>query len=200
MTKNSLRSIIILLVITTGSFLASASGNTKIKYNHLSNKKIGNFKQQNHPLIVENFLKRPKKSKKHRKSLYINKPLAVGNYLYVIKKIWFRKTVGNSFANQRADGVFMLVKLTIKNITSSPKSISSGYFKIIDNEGNSYEPSAEAMMLLTGLGYNTFAFKQLQPNIPSTGIVVFEVPTSRKKYYLQLSGGFFKGNITIPIN
>jgi len=125
----------------------------------------------------------------------------VGNFIYKVNGVKFSKSVGNQFAQERADGIFLLVDLTITNTSSETRLIDNALFKLQDQSNVSYEPSSEGSTALELSGAKTLFLKQCQPNIPTKGVLVFEVPNQKESYTLNLSGGFWSAkNAHVKLN
>lgn len=114
----------------------------------------------------------------------------VGNFVYKVKNIAFTKHLGNEFIHETADGIYLIVWLSIKNISKESRIVDNALFKLTDNSGTEYEPSLNGITALEMSGGKTLFLKQCQPNITTSGFIVFEVP-EKGIYNLLLSGGFF---------
>jgi hypothetical protein len=122
----------------------------------------------------------------------IGDQIEVGNFIYRVDGVKFRKQLGNNFINETADGVFLIVPISLQNISKESRTIDGSMFKLKDEQGAEYESSSRATTALQMSGEKTLFLKQCQPNIPTSGLLVFEVP-SKGIYDLQLSGGFWSG-------
>ena len=120
----------------------------------------------------------------------IGKPIQIGYFVYTIKNVSFRKTVGNEFTEETADGIYMIVNLSIKNISSETRTLDGSLFAVTDKDGIKYEYSINASTTLELSGYKTLFLKECQPNITTNGILIFEVP-EEGDYYLHLLGSFW---------
>lgn len=118
--------------------------------------------------------------------------IEVGNFVYRIDGIKFKKSLGNEFTNETADGIFLLISMSIKNISKESRTLNNSMFKLTDSQGAEYESSSRGTTALEMSGSNTLFLKQCQPNITTSGLLVFEVP-SKDVYDLKLSGGFWSG-------
>jgi hypothetical protein len=120
----------------------------------------------------------------------IGKPVQIGYFVYTIQSVSFRKSVGNEFMSETADGIYLLVNLTIKNISDETRTLDGSLFAVTDKNGTKYEHSTEASMTLEMSGSKTLFLKACQPNITTKGVLVFEVP-EKGEYYLHLIGSFW---------
>jgi Domain of unknown function (DUF4352) len=118
--------------------------------------------------------------------------IPVENYIYRVDGIQFKKTLGNEFIKETADGVFLLVPLSIKNISKESRTLDNSMFKLTDEQGTEYESSTRGTTAVEMSGEKTLFLKQCQPNIQTAGLLVFEVP-AKGIFNLKLSGGFWSG-------
>ena len=91
---------------------------------------------------------------------------------------------------ETADGIYLLVDLSLKNIDNESHMLDNSFFSITDLDGNKYEYSTNGSTALEMSGGKTLFLKQCQPNIATRGILIFEVP-QKDKYYLHLVGSFW---------
>jgi hypothetical protein len=120
----------------------------------------------------------------------IGKPVQIGYFVYTIQSVSFRKSVGDEFMSETADGIYLLVNLAIKNISDKTRTLDGSLFAVTDKNGTKYEHSTEASTALEISGKKTLFFKECQPNITTKGVLVFEVP-EKGEYYLHLIGSFW---------
>lgn len=113
----------------------------------------------------------------------------VGNFKFNISKSEFKKEIGNALYKKEADGVYILVNLTVTNLTKEPRTLSGAMFKVFDDDNYEYGFSNDASGALELNKINTFQLIELPPQIPKKGTIVFEVPSKEKSYSLYLPGG-----------
>lgn len=114
--------------------------------------------------------------------------IEVENLIYQIKETKFNKEI--SIHNQKiiADGVYFIIKLGIKNIDNEMRILSFTDFKLYDEDLNCYSSLGREISFLNLNQKEMFFEKQCQPQLPTTGYLLFEVP-DRKTYYIELYGG-----------
>lgn len=122
----------------------------------------------------------------------IGDEINVGNFIYKVNGIKFAKTVGNEFTSETADGIFLLVDLTVKNVDTEEHTLDNSMFKLLNEKGVEFDSSTEGTTALELSGKKTLFLKQHNPNISKQGFLVFEVP-EKGIYDLLLSGGFWNG-------
>ena len=107
-----------------------------------------------------------------------------------MQKISYKKSVGDSFNGSTADGIYLLVDLSIKNISDETRTLDGTSYYVTNKNGVKYEYSVDGATSLEMAGKNTIFLKECQPNITTTGVVIFEVP-QKDEYYLHLAGDFW---------
>jgi len=117
----------------------------------------------------------------------------VGKLVYTVTSVKFARHLGNSMVGETADGVFLVVGMTILNKDSETRTLDGSLFKVKDSAGTEYEHSTRGSTAVQLSGGKTLFLKQCQPKIPTKGILVFEVPDQGHPYFLELSGGFWSG-------
>ncbi|MEG1498931.1 DUF4352 domain-containing protein [Chryseobacterium sp.] len=120
----------------------------------------------------------------------LGQAIEIGYFTYTIQSVSFRKSVGNEYFKETADGIYMLVDLSIKNISNETRTLDGSMFAVTDENGTKYEFSINASTALEMSGNKTLFLKECQPNITTKGVLVFEVP-EKGDYYLHLIGSFW---------
>jgi len=122
----------------------------------------------------------------------VGKPIETGYFVYSVDGFEFRKSIGGSYYRQTADGVYLLVSLTLKNISKETRILDGSAFYVTDASGVKYENNTTATTALEMTDVKTLFLKQCQPNIPTKGVLAFEVP-DKGAYYIHLAGNFWGG-------
>lgn len=127
----------------------------------------------------------------------IGKESEVGYYTYTVNRFEYKKTVGNEFTSETADGIYLLVYLSIKNTSSETHTLDGSSFYITDQNDVKFEYSVNGSTALEMSGLESLFLKECHPRIKTTGVLIFEVP-EKGDYYLNLAGDFF-GTNTVKI-
>lgn len=127
---------------------------------------------------------------KSSKEPTVGTQVQIGNFAYIVNDFSFRKSVGDEFMRETADGIYLLVDLSLVNVDDESHTLDGSLFSITDLNGRKYEYSTNGSTALEMSGYKTLFLKQCQPNIPTRGVLIFEVP-KKDKYYIHLAGGFW---------
>lgn len=102
---------------------------------------------------------------------------------------------------QKADGIFVVVTLTIENVKTETKTFSSSSTAFVASAGASYDPSTDAMIYASMDKPEPLSFEDMQPNLPKTGNLYFDVPpTALKGGLLKVSDLFGDGEAYIALN
>ncbi len=117
----------------------------------------------------------------------------VGNFEYKVNSYNFEKSIGNDFYSKTADGVYLIINLTIKNVSKESRTLDGSMFYLYDSRGTKFEYSTEGATALELVTDKTMFLKDFHPNIPTEGQIVFEVPSADDHYLLQVTGGFWSG-------
>ncbi len=81
----------------------------------------------------------------------------------------------NEFANATANGIFVVVPMTVKNNKSKTVTVNSSMVKLVAG-GKEYETDSEGEFALLGSGQKSFFLEDVGPDLSQDGTVVFDVP------------------------
>lgn len=90
----------------------------------------------------------------------------------------------------------MLINVTIKNVGKETKLLDGSLFKLTDEAETEYQSSNNGTTAAAMSGMKTLFLKQCNPNIQTSGVLIFEVP-EQKVYDLHMSGGYWSGKTAI---
>lgn len=122
----------------------------------------------------------------------IGESIEVEHFIYRVNSIQYEKSLGNEFMTQKADGIYLIIDLSLKNQDNEEHTLDGSLFQLTDTRGTEYESSTDATTALMMSGNETLFLKECNPNIQKQGYLAFEVP-GKGEYYLRLSGGFWTG-------
>jgi hypothetical protein len=122
----------------------------------------------------------------------IGDEIKVGNFSYKVNSVKFVKSVGNEFIKETADGIFVVVNLTLRNDDNEQHTLDNSFFKLTDEQGIEFQSSSEGSTALDMSDQETLFLKECNPKITKSGFLIFEVP-EKATYDLHLSGGFWSG-------
>lgn len=160
--------------------------------------KAMNVKNQTEKTNKEEISKEEKQKPKEIISS-IGKEIEVGNFVYIINGFRYTKTIGNDIVGETADGIFLLVELTVTNISNETRTLDGSLFSVTDKDGAKFEHSMSGSTALGMSGGKTLFLKEFHPKIKTKGTLVFEVP-SKGLYYMELLGSFWgTSSVKVPL-
>ena len=130
------------------------------------------------------------------------KPVNVGDTVklegtkYTVRSAKTASNVGDQFSTTKANGVYVVVELTIENTKNSTKQFSSGAATFIASNKKNYNTDDDGSFGVE----NPLIFEDMQPDVPKTGTLVFDVPRGKTKGgLLKVSDLFGRGDAYINL-
>lgn len=127
----------------------------------------------------------------------IGQPVRDGKFEFVITGVNTAKTVGdpsNEFMQATAQGVFVVVSMTVANIGNQAQSFFAANQKLKDAAGRQFSPDSTADMWIN---------KQIQTDInPGNQVqaqVAFDVPVGTQPSQIELHDSIFSGGVTVNL-
>lgn len=113
-----------------------------------------------------------------QEAYYAGDRVEIGNFAYTINSYYTTDKIGQdlmgSFMGEEADGIFLVIDLTIENIVMESKTLWSTNIKAIDDKGRTFDHDSTAEIYLKS--GQQFIFEQMQPGLPKSGKIVFDLP------------------------
>jgi hypothetical protein len=107
------------------------------------------------------------------------------------------RRVGNEYLGQTAQGQFVLVYVTVRNIGDEARMFDSSSQKLTDAQGRDFDADGGAGI---AMGEQSNAFlENINPGNGVRGILVFDVPRGVKLKSLKLHDSPFSGGVTVPL-
>lgn len=120
--------------------------------------------------------------------------LDVGDVSYTVNAITTTDTVGNEYLNTKAQGIYLIVDLSVTNNSDKALTVSDSFFKVI-NDSKTYEADSTASIYIASDDdSDALWFKDINPDITLTGKVVFDVSQAvidSNTKELQVQTGFW---------
>lgn len=128
----------------------------------------------------------------------LNTPVKAGSFEYTATGSKDAgTTVGASPLTQTAQGTFVEVDLTIKNVGNASATFISNYVKVVDASGKTYDADPTATLYANP---NQSAWvAAINPGNSITGPVLFDVPAGTKAVSIQVSDNMFGKGETINL-
>ena len=112
---------------------------------------------------------------------------------YTVKSAKRTSSVGGQFLEEKANGVFVVVKLTIENKKNETKTFVDEAAKFIGSNDKKYSTDSEGTIASAGEGDESFILMDMQPDVPESGILVYDVPVGKAKGGLLEVSDLFGG-------
>lgn len=85
----------------------------------------------------------------------------------------------NEFLQEKADGVFVIAALTIENTQDETKTFSSAAATFVTSDGKEYSTDDDGTVAVMGDDEEPLIFADMQPDLPKSGKLVFDVPAAK---------------------
>ncbi|WP_242141950.1 MULTISPECIES: DUF4352 domain-containing protein [unclassified Bacillus cereus group] len=110
-------------------------------------------------------------------------------------------SVGNEYVNEKAQGVFKVVEISITNGQKDAITIDANSFKLVDDQDREFKYSTQGQTSydIANGGKSDFFLKQLNPGLTQTGKIVFDVPQDAKGFILKARGGMMGKEIKLKV-
>lgn len=115
------------------------------------------------------------------KTFQIGETVSLAGTEYTVTKAKTAATVGSEYAEENADGIFIVVNLTIENKKDETKTFDSSNAKVIAGNGKSYSTDDDGSLAVAIDGEESLIFADMQPDVPKKGTLVFDVPKDAVK-------------------
>ncbi|MBZ4221506.1 DUF4352 domain-containing protein [Bacillus wiedmannii] len=110
-------------------------------------------------------------------------------------------SVGGQYLNEKAQGVFKVVEISITNNQKDAITVDANSFKLVDNQDREFKYSAQAQTAFDvgNVGKSDFFLKQLNPGLTQTGKIIFDVPADAQGLVLKARGGMMGKEIKLKV-
>ena len=98
--------------------------------------------------------------------------VTIGSFAYTFHDYQTRDYIGDEYFGEQADGIYLIFDVTIENIAKESKTIWGSNVVVLDNQNRRFDHDTMAEIYLD----DSFSFEQIQPGLPKTGKIVFDVP------------------------
>lgn len=103
----------------------------------------------------------------------VGETLTLKGTSYEVTGVEQRSVVGSSFSRVSADGVFVVVQLTLTNQKDEPATILEDAVRLVGGNGDEYTTDTDAFAAYD----NQFSILQeIQPGLPKRVVAVYDVP------------------------
>ena len=138
-----------------------------------------------------------------REGMHFGDRMVIGNTAYVVQKVVPRKEVGGAGLKRVASAGARLLQVnyTIENAGRRTATALAGNLRLMDSQGREFTPSSDATAVAAALSKTDVLLSELQPGVPRSQVVVFELPESEKELRLMLPGRLGdSGQLSVPFS
>ncbi|MFC3491351.1 DUF4352 domain-containing protein [Glycomyces rhizosphaerae] len=127
----------------------------------------------------------------------VGEPVRDGNFEFTVGDVeQGETTIGDDILSEEAQGEFVIIDLTVKNIGDEAGTFFDSDQKLFDTDGNEYSASSEAGLLLEG---NDVWLTEINPGNQVEGKIVFDIPTGTTPATLELHDSAFSGGVEVSL-
>ncbi|UYP18748.1 DUF4352 domain-containing protein [Rhodococcus sp. Z13] len=128
----------------------------------------------------------------------IGTPVRDGKFEFVVKGVetGLSSLGDNPFLAEEAQGQFVIVTMTVTNISDEPKGLSPSDQKLVDTEGRTFSPDTSAAL---NLETDVAFWDKINPGNTVTMPVVFDMPTDAIPAEIELHDSMFSGGVTVSL-
>jgi hypothetical protein len=131
----------------------------------------------------------------------IGQPARDGDFEFVIKSTKKASSVGtNQYLTKTAQGEFVIVDLSVKNIGDSSQLLSDWSQYLYDTSGSRYSADSAAGMYLGADGASSVWLAEINPGNMVTGKIAFDVPKGTKITQAELHDSAFSGGVAVALS
>ena len=106
------------------------------------------------------------------------------------------KSVGGQYANQKAQGQYVLIKVTVTNIGDKAQLLADSSQKVKDAKGREFSTDTTAGIYLED---NKVFLNEINPGNTVKGTLVFDMPKDAKPASIELHDSPFSGGVTVRL-
>lgn len=106
------------------------------------------------------------------------------------------KQVGDSMFGQKAQGQFVMISMTVKNIGDEAQTLDGSSQTMFDAKGRKFSADSGAAIYL---GDSNSFLNDINPGNSVKGVVIFDVPKTVKPVKLELHDSVFSGGVDVSL-
>jgi hypothetical protein len=129
----------------------------------------------------------------------LNTPVRDGKFEFVVTGVekGLASVGDNPYLTEQAQGQFVVVTMTVKNISDQAYGFSPSDQKLFDGQGRSFEPSTSAQIALGGSDIPVW--DNINPGNTVTAKVVYDMPQDAVPASIELHDSAFSGGVTVNL-
>lgn len=127
----------------------------------------------------------------------IGSPARDGKFEFTVTKVEKGvQQVGSEFFNETADGQFVLVHITVKNIGDESQTLFDSEQKLKDAQGRSFSTDSSAAIAMED---NDVWLNEINPGNTASGTLVYDMPADAQPTEIELHDSMFSGGVTVSL-
>jgi hypothetical protein len=128
----------------------------------------------------------------------LGQPAHDGKFEFTVTNVEYGKTqVGSQYANKTAQGQFVLVHVTVKNVGTEARMFTGATQRAFGDGGVKYENDSMAEVYANG--DNQTFLNNINPGNEVKGILVFDIPKDKKITSVELHDSMFSSGVTVDL-
>ena len=129
----------------------------------------------------------------------LNTPVRDGKFEFVVTGVekGLASVGDNPYFTEQAQGQFVVVTMTVKNISDKAYGFSPSDQKLLDAQGREFEPSTSAQIALGGSDIPVW--DNINPGNTVTAKVVFDMPKDAVPTAIELHDSMFSGGAKVTL-
>jgi hypothetical protein len=124
------------------------------------------------------------------KVLQLGDNVPAGDFTWVFANTRWEESLGSDFLREDADGIFLVVDVTVENTGTKASYLSSDMVKLVDDRGREFSPDTTAGFYMGG---SALSFDRINPGIVKRGVIVYDVPEGTTFARVRITNGLFGG-------
>ncbi|WP_435278738.1 DUF4352 domain-containing protein [Rhodococcus yananensis] len=128
----------------------------------------------------------------------MNAPVRDGKFEFVVTGIetGLSSLGDNPFLAEEAQGQFVIVTMTVSNISNEPQGLSPSNQTLIDDQGREFTADTSAAL---NLDSDVTLWDEINPGNTVTMPVVFDMPVDATPAAIELHDSMFSGGVTVSL-
>lgn len=127
----------------------------------------------------------------------IGTPVRDGKFEFTVTKVEKGVAqVGSEFFNEKADGQFVLVHITVKNIGDKAQTLFDSEQDLKDAQGRSFSTDSGASIAMED---NDVWMNEINPGNTAKGVLVYDMPADAQPTEIELHDSMFSGGVTVSL-
>lgn len=127
----------------------------------------------------------------------IGAPARDGKFEFVVRGVRPGGTsIGPEFMAERAQGEFLLVDLTVRNVGDKAQSLDISSQKVLSAQGTEYSPNTAATIQVDDAAV---FYEQINPGNALQVTVVYDLPAGTDATQIELHDSVFSGGVTVDL-